>query len=58
MMSAAVVVGGGQEDVKGKETLPRWRTQEPAWWTTGRGCAETAGRGPPGQCWAKRLPDP
>ena len=56
-MSAAVVVEG-REDMKGEETLTRWRRGELAWWTAGRGYAGTAGRGPPGQCWAKRLPDP
>ena len=40
----------GREDMKGEETLTRWRREEPVWWATGRG--------PPGQCWAKMLPDP
>lgn len=49
-ISAAVVGGGGQEDMKGEETLTQRRREEPAW--------RTAGRGPLRQCWAKRLPDP
>ena len=48
-MSAAVVVGVW-EDVKGEETLTQWRREEPVWWTAGKGCAGTAGRGPLGQC--------